>query len=54
MSKAFHNNRRLWKNNVIQYVQHMAVQGRLEVASMDYMDLVYKVNYLVQSSLVLI
>jgi len=29
----------------------MAVQGRLEVASMDHVDLVYKVDYLIQSSL---
>ena len=39
------------KDDVIQHVQHMAVQGRLEVTSTDHVDLVYKVDYLVQSSL---
>jgi len=29
----------------------MAIQSRIEVASTDHVDLVYKIDYLVQSSL---
>ena len=29
----------------------MAVEGKVEVASIDHADLVYKVDYLVQNSL---
>ena len=38
-------------NTCWPYGIHMAVQGRVEIASMDHEFKVYKIDYLVQSSL---
>ena len=38
-------------NTYWPYGIHMAIQGRVEIASMDHESKVYKVDYLVQSSL---
>ena len=43
--------KRIQKNNVIQCVIHMVIQGRLEIACMDHQVFVYKVDNPVQSSL---
>jgi len=38
-------------NTCWPYGIHMAVQDRIEIASMDHESKVYKIDYLVQSSL---